>query len=115
MFFRLNNIQFIMEKIEEIHIEHGIGDLEKLHGMFEAEVKRYVEIVIKEQFPGVTEFVGRYNPEQEETKDGEEIEEAKMTDLAGIDKEKLEKISNEFRVAFQDRINSSLKSIKDSS
>ena len=52
-----------MEKIEEIHIEHGIGDLEKLHGMFEAEVKRYVEIVIKEQFPGVTEFVEKYNPE----------------------------------------------------
>ena len=99
MFFRLNNIQYIIEKISELHIEHGIGDLEKLELTFEQELHMYVSTTMKELFPSVSEFVLTYFSENDDPslEEEKEHEESKMSDVSGIDTLRLENTSNEFR------------------
>lgn len=47
--FRLNNIHFILNQIQNMHIfEHGINDMEALQKIFDNEIEEHTKAVAKE-------------------------------------------------------------------
>mmetsp|Transcript_32412 Transcript_32412/g.36951 ORF Transcript_32412/g.36951 Transcript_32412/m.36951 type:complete len:305 (-) Transcript_32412:23-937(-) len=120
LFFLVNNLHFIYSSISALHLDIELKDLDKLETKFTEEVHDFISKTLNDQYSNIMNIVHEYGPGGDsDSSSGEEemkedcAEKFQVSTIKGIDKKKLEMISQEFAMTFKDKIESVMKVVKD--
>ena len=105
-FFRLNNIHYIKKRISDLHIEHGINDMESLGKVFDEMVDVLSNEMANNQFSSLISLVNKHMSQEDTKSDDsqEQEDEPKAPNLTGLDDKKLEQVYTEFKMTYNDRL-----------
>lgn len=60
LYFLINNYDYVYSNLQTLHLEKGIQDVIHIEKELNEFLERLIKVVLKENYPGMEEIVGKY-------------------------------------------------------